>query len=137
MSAEQTPDIAALAAVLREHFGYGIETDSDAWSCACGTIIWDGLDADDSGYDLDDDHCRHVAAALAPVLAAAVREAEQRALREAADQACAMDYPASQDPAHWGIWLRHLAERIAYRADRITEPASHEAAASGEEASKA
>ena len=126
MSAEQTPDIAALAVDICSHSGRHTAGDGDH-------------DAEQWGPC---SQCTHYARVVVPVLAAAVREAEQRALREAAE--------AGDDASEENrLYLTQLAERyraggpsmpaifLRDRADRITEPVSHEAATSGEEASKA
>jgi hypothetical protein len=103
---EQTPDIEA---VLAEHVDVGpMLSESEGYTkyvCLCG-----------EGSNDYTWHRAHVAQALAPVLAAAVREARAAELREAADEAAAMDYPSSQDPVHWAIWLRYRADRIAVDA---------------------
>jgi hypothetical protein len=141
MSAEQTPDIAD---VLAEHewlqyVEYG--------PCSCGDL---------TAFTAAT-HRAHVAAVLAPVLAAAVREARAAELRRAADEheaelVCCDVFERLRDksPADYTdadrseyrahsicYWGAACAEGDRDRADRITEPVSHEAATSSEEASKA
>lgn len=106
---EQTPDIEA---VLAKHLGecgrFGLPCADvrprDEWCGRC-------------------DLRAHVAQALAPVLAAAVREARAAELREAADD---LGREWVEDGTHPGLpgcysagherWLRHRADRIAVDA---------------------
>ena len=120
MSTEQTPDIADVLADL-------IADDP----------MWIG----DDGQPLDylpereariADFVAAADAALAPVLDAAVREARAAELREAV-----VGLRAASRPFETGLGIDFASAWLRDRADRITEPVSHEAATSGEEASKA
>ena len=108
----ETPDIEAIAEVLAAHRSM-ISGDVDGWHGVCASCGDLGLNADPEA---------HVAQALAPVLAAAVREARAAELREAADTVedeCAADrvtcYCSSAD------WLRQRADRIAVDATRTDQ----------------
>lgn len=107
MSAEQTPDIAALAAVLAERHGCNVENE-------------------DTGRLLTCQECAETAQVLAPVLDAARRKARAAELR-----AWISEWPTTTGD---GTFLATVARDGLARADRITEPASHEAATSGKEA---
>src|SRR5690349_17314013 len=120
MSAEQTPDIERVLARCRCQDVHGdMYTPPYCESCRS----W----------------AAHVAQALAPVLAAAVREAEQRALLEAADHIEA----AWNIGGDWSDWkpgesdgariYRGITRSLRDRAGRVAEP-QHEAATSGKEA---
>ena len=112
MSAEQTPDIERVLAEHTLHASMNI--------CTCGN--WR---ATPGAGALHDQHRAHVAQALAPVLAAAVREAKAEGWDECAQE------------VHDLGWLHDFARsdaiaRNPYRADRVAEP-QHEAATSGPE----
>ena len=122
MSAEQTPDIAALAAEIRGAVKIrNLGPNALAILKEGGSVSLTSSEAEDA------------AAALAPVLAAAVREAEQRALREAADRwqtgewtVLTAPIKAEAQPQRIIGAAQAVAEWIRDRADRITEPVSHE-----------
>ena len=99
MSAEQTPDIETVTSIVLDSLHY----------------------ADHHGGMSMLSLSRHVAQALAPVLAAAVRDAEQRAWREGAAA-------GHHSPLTWFA----LRQCNPYRADRVAEP-QHDAATSGKE----
>jgi hypothetical protein len=97
---EQTPDIEAIAAVIREHRSI-LSGDVDGWHLLCQACGDLGITSNERTA------AAHVAQALAPVLAAAVREARAAELREAAD-----DMP---------FGYSHAAHILRDRADRIKE----------------
>ena len=120
MSAEQTPDIER---VLAEHDQCDSLVGPVGVRFSCG-ITYE-FRPDDSFA-----HARraHVAQALAPVLAAAVRDAEQRAWDEGAHAAVELHNAGTR------MTLRAVIPfpENPYRADRVAEP-QHEAATSGKE----
>lgn len=126
MSAEQTPDIER---VLAEH----LWSDRRDQECGCG---WQA----DGAWMVDRDQpnrveqwLAHVAQALAPVLAAAVRDAKVEVLREVALEGVGVAYMGAGMPfdAVSLAFIEQRAEEIA-RADRVAEP-QHEAATSSSE----
>ena len=104
----ETPDIEArIAATLRVHRTV-VSGDVDGWHVVCASCGDLGLSADVDA---------HVAQALAPVLAAAVREAEQRALREAADVSERALDDLAATPGY-SIWAQAIVLQDATKAVR-------------------